>query len=270
MNQRLTNSIFFYHCSSDCCRIMIRHSAANNSSNRSSEEGVVSNDSKAAAPVPTSADREQALRDYKLTIEYKSLKQNAPGGVFLIPSLEDMRIFHGFILIRRGLYANGIFKFQLQVPPNYNDKNTWPQITFATFVYNPLVDPVTWKLDVKSAFPTWSPQNHYLVTILTFLKKIFYTKDWSSSSAFNLEAKALAIQNPNLYRKMVDQCVAQSQETMFDNFKGSTAIIKEDQPVYATFRYLLKSKVHDAGSVSRNALIDLIEEAKTNSEASES
>jgi len=209
------------------------------------------------------ADREQALRNYKLTIEYKSLKQNAPGGVFLVPSLDDIRTFHGFIIIRRGMYAGGIFKFQLQVPPNYNDKNAWPQITFTTFVYNPLVDPVTWELDIKSEFPTWDPQTHYLVTVLTYLKKIFYTKEWNTSSAYlNLEAKSLAINNPPQFRKMVEQCVEQSKLTIYDNLKGSTAVFVEEKPEHSNFRTLLKTKIHDTAAVSRNAILDLIEESK--------
>lgn len=186
----------------------------------------------------------------------------------LVPSLDDLRTFYGFIFVRRGPYANGIFKFQLQVPPAYNDKNTWPQITFTTFVYNPCVDPVTWELDVKSAFPVWNPHKHYLVTILTYLKKIFYSKDFTSTIVRNQEAKELAIHNPELYRKKIGQCVLQSQETMFENLEGSTAVIKEDQPVYATFRSLLKANVEDPASVSRKVILDLVAEATANTTTS--
>lgn len=50
--------------------------------------------------------------DYRLTIEYKHLKQNAPGGVFVIPSVHHLRIWYGVIFVRRGHYANGVFKFR--------------------------------------------------------------------------------------------------------------------------------------------------------------
>jgi len=251
----------------DLCRMMRQqpnHTSNSVTANKSTTDGSsIGANLKVTAPVPTTADREQALRNYKLTIEYKSLKQNAPGGVFLVPSLDDIRTFHGFIIIRRGMYSGGIFKFQLQVPPNYNDKNAWPQITFTTFVYNPLVDPVTWELDIKSEFPTWDPQTHYLVTVLTYLKKIFYTKDWNTSSAYlNLEAKSLAINNPPQFRKMVEQCVEQSKLTIYDNLKGSTAVFVEEKPEHSNFRTLLKTKIHDTAAVSRNAILDLIEESK--------
>lgn len=57
-------------------------------------------------------DKLQTLKDYRLTIEYKHLKQNAPGGVFVIPSVNHLRIWYGVIFVRRGHYANGIFKFR--------------------------------------------------------------------------------------------------------------------------------------------------------------
>ena len=101
------------------------------------------------SPVATEAEREQALRDYKVTIEYKHLKNHAPGGVYLIPSLDDLRHFHGVIFVRRGPYTNGIFKFQLRLPRKYNDVDAWPQITFSSYVYNPHVNPNTGELDLK-------------------------------------------------------------------------------------------------------------------------
>lgn len=60
----------------------------------------------------TQPDKLQTLKDYRLTIEYKHLKQNAPGGVFVIPSVNHLRIWYGVIFVRRGHYANGIFKFR--------------------------------------------------------------------------------------------------------------------------------------------------------------
>jgi hypothetical protein len=86
-------------------------------------------------------------------------------------SLEDLRTFYGFILVRKGPYQGAVFKFQLVVPPEYNDRNAWLHITFLNYVYNPHVDPTTLELDLQSAFPVWDPHKHYLVTVLTYLKK---------------------------------------------------------------------------------------------------
>ena len=138
-------------------------------------------------PYPLQEEREQALRDYKVTIEYKHLKSHAPGGVYLIPSMNDLRHFYGIIFVRRGHYTNGIFKFQLRLPLRYNDVDTWPQIVFSSNVFNPYVDPNTRELDLKSHYPSWDPSKHYLVTALTLTKKVrllvafYYSEDVSGT-----------------------------------------------------------------------------------------
>ena len=42
----------------------------------------------------------QYLRDFKLAIEFKYLMSHAPGGVYLMPEIDDMRKLHGVIFIR--------------------------------------------------------------------------------------------------------------------------------------------------------------------------
>lgn len=37
-------------------------------------------------------------------------------------------------------YSNGIFKFRMELPPEYNDVNVVPRIFFITPVFNPLVN----------------------------------------------------------------------------------------------------------------------------------
>jgi len=81
------------------------------------------------------------MRDYKLSIEYKHLKQHCPGGVYLVPSFEDLRLFHGAIFVRRGAFMNGIFRFTLTCPPRYNDFGSHPILRFSSYVYNPHVHP---------------------------------------------------------------------------------------------------------------------------------
>lgn len=108
----------------------------------------------------TQEEREQALRDYKVTIEYKHLKQHAPSGVYLVPSMKELRHFYGVIFVRRGPFTNGIFKFQLRLPEKYNDVDQWPQITFDSYVFHPHVNASTGELDVKSAYPRWDPHRY--------------------------------------------------------------------------------------------------------------
>ena len=76
-----------------------------------------------AAPPPpppvtpgTPTGRMQALKDLKLTIEYKHLKQNAPSGVVVTPAFDDLRRWHGVIFLRRGVCEGAVFKFVVRLP----------------------------------------------------------------------------------------------------------------------------------------------------------
>ena len=57
-----------------------------------------------------------------------------------MPHLDDIRQFSGVIFIRRGLYKNGIFRFKMILPSNYNSLGSTPQIMFTPPIFNPLVD----------------------------------------------------------------------------------------------------------------------------------
>ncbi|KAL7579405.1 hypothetical protein ACA910_014074 [Epithemia clementina (nom. ined.)] len=212
------------------------------------------------SPAATEEEREQTLRDYKVTIEYKHLKSHSPGGVYLVPSLGDLRLFYGVIFVRRGPFTNGIFKFELKLPPTYNDVNQHPKIVFSSYVYNPHVDVETGELDIKTAYPKWDPSRHYLVTVLTFLKKIFYAKTFDDAKA-NEEAKVLSQTNPAEYRKRVDDCVGQSQKKVFVNFEGSTAKFTEEILGHRVLRDLLKANVREPSQVSKQAVLSMIDKA---------
>lgn len=205
-------------------------------------------------------EREQALRDYKVTIEFKHLKSHAPGGVYVIPSLSELRTFQGVIFVRRGPFTNGIFKFQLKLPMLYNDLNQHPQIFFLTKVYNPHVDPATGELDIKSTYPRWDPSRHYLVTVLTFLKKIFYAKSFDDAKA-NPEARDLAMNDPSEYRQKVDECVRDSQKDVFHNPEDSILRFTEEELSHQVLRDLLKANIRDPNQISKQAVLAMIDKA---------
>jgi ubiquitin-protein ligase len=165
------------------------------------------------------------MRDYKLSIEYKHLKQHCPGGVYLLPSHDSIRLFHGVIFVRRGHFTNGIFKFTLECDPKYNDKNLHPKITFSSYVYNPHVHPTTGEVDLTIAYPEWDCSKHYLVTVMTYVKRIFYLKDFSPEEEAkypNQEALKMFRTDPEGYRRRVQECVRESQKSVFLPTPGST------------------------------------------------
>ncbi len=206
-------------------------------------------------------EREQALRDYKVTIEYKHLKSHAPGGVYLIPSMDSLRNFHGIIFVRRGPFTNGIFKFHLDLPAKYNDTNMWPKITFQSKVYNPYVNESTGELDVQTAYPTWDPSRHYLVTVLTFLKKIFYSKNFADAKA-NPAARELAEKDPAAYKKKVEACVHESQKKVYVNEKGSTAKFTEEEVAHRVLRDLLKHHIRNENQVTKQTILAQVEKSR--------
>jgi ubiquitin-protein ligase len=208
-------------------------------------------------------EREQALRDYKVTIEYKHLKSHAPGGVYVIPSLHDLRTFYGVIFVRRGPFTNGIFKFQLSLPKLYNDVNEHPEIIFLTKVYNPHVDPNTNQLDIRTTYPQWDPSRHYLVTVLTFLKKIFYAKSFEDAQA-NVEARDLSVTDPTTYRQKVDDCVRDSQKDVYrnhDNDPHNNLRFTDEELSHQVLRDLLKANIRDVNQISKQAVLAMIDKA---------
>jgi ubiquitin-protein ligase len=68
----------------------------------------------------------QHIKDIKLQVEYRYLAKNAPGGVFIMTEFNDIRKYNGVIFLKKGLYRDGIFRFTLVLPKEYNDVNTYP------------------------------------------------------------------------------------------------------------------------------------------------
>lgn len=104
------------------------------------------------------------------------------------------------------------------------------------------------------------PSRHYLVTILTFLKKIFYAKTFDDAKA-NPEAKALSLSSPDQFRANVDGCVLESQKAVYDNPESSTARFAEEKLSHRVLRDLLKENIKDPAQISKNAILSMITKA---------
>ena len=59
-------------------------------------------------------------------------------------------VWHGFIIIREGLYQTGKFKFVIQFLENF--PQTIPTIIFKNQILHPYIDPQSNKLDLKVNF----------------------------------------------------------------------------------------------------------------------
>ena len=138
-------------------------------------------DQSAASDTSSSSNNEE-LRNYHLSIEYKHLQTHSPSGVYLLPHSTLLRSFSGVIFLRRGIYQNAIFKFQVDCGDDYNSPGcSPPKVTFVNpnggNPYHPLVDS-SGALDVKSLVGTWDSKRCFLITLLTFVKKAFYIKEF--------------------------------------------------------------------------------------------
>jgi ubiquitin-protein ligase len=136
----------------------------------------------------------EKIKDFKIATEYKFLITGAPAGVYLLPEFQDIRKLHGVIFVRSGLYKNGVFRFRIDLPPTYNDINTHPLVTFTPPIFNPLVHMSTGKLELTSddSMREWKPDQHFLVTCVTFLKKTFMAKSYDEYNNIpNEEARML-------------------------------------------------------------------------------
>jgi len=118
-----------------------------------------------------------------------------------------------------------------------------------------------------TAYPEWNPHRHYLVTVLTYLKKIFYLKApfAEGSVKANIPAAELARKDPKAFRKKVESCVRESQRSVFVNDPGCTMVFKEESGEHGIFRDLMTEKFGgDALSVTRASILDCVKEVKDN------
>ena len=85
-----------------------------------------------------SPDHGKYLRDIRIHTEYSQLAASRIGGLYVLPDPEDYLTFHGVVFPRQAMYAGGVFKFKITLPPSY--PTAPPTVTFLTPVFSPFVD----------------------------------------------------------------------------------------------------------------------------------
>jgi len=189
------------------------------------------------------------LKEYAIIMEYKKLKQLAPEGVYVMPSTDSIRRWHGVIFLRHSLYRKGVFKFVIDIPESY--PNDAPKVFFTSKVFNPLVNIKTGELDLSIQFPVWNPNQHYIVLVLGYLKKIFFkTEFWGerlNHPAFNKESQKLWMQNKDEFIKICNQCACLSVDNVYTNEKDSPIRFTRQDPAHSEIvkRILTPNKERD-------------------------
>jgi ubiquitin-protein ligase len=138
---------------------------------------------------------QQRLRDYAILMEYKLLKASVPTGCYVAPSKESLQLWHGVLFLRRSLYADGVFKFRIELPAEYPETTLLPKVYFETQhvpLFNPLIQAQSGQLDLSIQFQSWDNRKMKVHHVLAYMKKVFYTPSWwaprPTSPPFNREA----------------------------------------------------------------------------------
>ena len=95
------------------------------------------------------------FRDHEILAEYKLLCNNVSSGVYVVPSLRSIQVWNGVIFIKIGMFAEGCFKFNLNIPDDFPYSR--PSLTFITPVFHPQINEHG-ELNLTKAFPTWTPR----------------------------------------------------------------------------------------------------------------
>ncbi|KAJ3208372.1 hypothetical protein HDU82_002564 [Entophlyctis luteolus] len=130
----------------------------------------------------------QHFRKYELLVEYKNLRNpdHCPNGLYVIPDPENLygkcrpRIsrnashtnteWHGVLILHRGYYREGVFKFIMSIPEDY--PNEAPTVRFLTDMFHPLVDRSGF-FNIRQQFPIWRANTDYICHLLHYVKNSF-------------------------------------------------------------------------------------------------
>lgn len=113
-------------------------------------------------------------------------------------------------------------------------------------MFHPLIHPDTGLLDLTPQFPVWRANQHYLVLLLAYIKRIFYnTSMWetrpststspsssSSCDVMNPKAHSLWSKNREEYIKLAEKNAlkSQSNEKLYANHEDEKMTIKFEKP----------------------------------------
>ncbi|KAI9342816.1 ubiquitin-conjugating enzyme/RWD-like protein [Obelidium mucronatum] len=114
----------------------------------------------------------QYFRRYELLIEYKNLKNpdHCPNGMYIMPEASNLYEWWGVLILHRGYYKEGVFKFHIQIPDDY--PNEGPTVRFITDMFHPLIDRSGF-FNLRHQFPAWRANKDYLSHVFHFIKNSF-------------------------------------------------------------------------------------------------
>ena len=96
--------------------------------------------------------------------------------------------WHGFLVIKEGIYENSKLKFIVTFPENF--PKTCPEIKMLTQTYHPMIDPATGNLDLGSLIQVWNyGEKCQILDMLMKFKNIFRELEYlQTKTSFNPDA----------------------------------------------------------------------------------
>lgn len=152
------------------------------------------------------------FRDHAIMVEYKHLGRNPLGGVYVIPSLKSLQVWHGIIFVRAGPYRDGIFRFIIILQDDFPDSR--PLLKLTTPLFHPQVHPVNGVLNLDVSFPHWERGKNSIWQVLKFMKSCFYDIDtWGGT---NEQAVNVVHNSFEEFKERAKQCAAEALH-LFDS-----------------------------------------------------
>ncbi|KAF5281264.1 hypothetical protein FQA39_LY05150 [Lamprigera yunnana] len=188
-------------------------------------------------------------REYIILAEYEMIISEKVTGIYVIPSRENPLVWFGVIFVRSGLYEDGIFRFNINLPEEFPD-GEHPKVIFQSEVFHPVINVHNNELNLLNAFPMWVKGEQHIWQIIKYIFWIFYNFDASISHSVHKEAADLYKENIDTFKEKVKQCVKKSKAQLYD-------LPPTDDKHYITFEEY-NPEVHDAVKSS------MIKEMKVN------
>eukprot|EP00124_Ichthyophonus_hoferi_P000094 Ihof_evm14s3 gene=Ihof_evmTU14s3 len=151
--------------------------------------------------------------------ELKHLKTCCPKGIYVIPSAENSKVWNGVSFVSEGLFAGGVFKFNIKLPNDFPKRR--PEVEFKTYIAHPQVSIETGSIGqyLLREIPEWDPNQHHVSDILLIIANMFLLID--TSMPINKAAAELYENSPKKYEQLAAQCVQQSLHERMENQPGT-------------------------------------------------
>ncbi|KAI8324157.1 UBC-like protein [Martensiomyces pterosporus] len=131
------------------------------------------------------------MRRCELRIELMGLSTlgHCPRGVYIMPSLQSINVWHGVMFVKRGYWRDAVIRFRIDIPREYPNRH--PIISLVSPVFHPLVRREDGRFALEQQFPKWTPYSDYIFHALYYFKNAFKNrvlKQLEPRDCYNIDA----------------------------------------------------------------------------------